>query len=414
MTENTLYNALSRRQLLKTVAGLAISYSVPGIAKDSEKILKSGVVLAYVGTYTDAVGAGGNGEGIYLFEMNPDTGELYGRKLVAKTPNPSWIVIHPSRRFLYCVNEIADYHDGSGSVSAFTIDSATGDLTALNTVSSEGTGPAYLSLDAAGSYAFVANYNGGTIAVLPILANGQLGPAVDVHRDNSFVGNDRPADAPLGSFAFSGHDAPHAHMIAADPLNRFVLATDLGQDRIYTYCFDRTTGRLTPPANAPFVQLPGGDGPRHFVFHPNGHWLYSIQEEASTIVFFQYDPVTGSLVARQTVTSLPRGFAGSSFASEILVSRDGKTLYAANRLHDTIAVFSIGPVGKLKQLGEVSTFGDYPVQCRIDPKGNFLFACNRHSDSITSFRIHRQTGLLSFTGQYTPVGSPGSITFLAG
>ena len=131
-------------------------------------------------------------------------------------------------------------------------------------------------------------------------------------------------------------------------------------------------------------------------------------------MFFHYDPITGSLAAQQTVSSLPRGFAGSSFASAILVSRDGKTLYAANRLHDTIAIFSIDQVGKLKQLGEVSTLGDYPVQCRIDPTGNFLFACNRRSDSITSFRIHRETWLLSFTGQYTPVGSPGSITFLAG
>jgi 6-phosphogluconolactonase len=413
MGEIIVHHAPSRRELLKTLTGLAISCGVPGSVKALDTRMKQGRALAYVGTYTGAVGAGGNGEGIYRFEMNQDTGELHDRKLVAKTPCPSWIVIHPSRKFLYCVNEVADFKGTSGSVSGFAIDSGTGDLAALNTVSSEGAGPAYLSLDGTGRYTFVANYNGGSIAVLPILANGQLEPAVDVHRDNSFIGSDHPANAPAGSFAFSGHDAPHAHMIAPDLQNKFVLATDLGQDRIYTYRFDSSTGRLTPPANAPFVSLPSGDGPRHFVFHPNGQWLYSIQEEASTIAFFHYDSATGSLSPQQTVSSLPRGFAGSSFASEILVSPDGKALYAANRLHDTIAVFSIDGTGKLKPIGEVSTLGDYPVQCRIDPGGNFLFACNRHSDCITSFRIHRETGMLSSTGRYAPVGSPGSITFVA-
>jgi 6-phosphogluconolactonase len=159
--------------------------------------------------------------------------------------------------------------------------------------------------------------------------------------------------------------------------------------------------------------LPSGDGPRHFAFHPNGHWLYAIQEEASNIVFFRYDAATGSLAAQQTVSSLPAGFAGTTFASEILVSPDGKFLYAANRLHDTIGACSIGADGRLTVIGETSTLGDYPGQCRIDPGGNFLYACNRKSDSITCFRIHRKTGLLTFTGQYTAVGSPGSITFLS-
>ena len=201
-------------------------------------------------------------------------------------------------------------------------------------------------------------------------------------------------------------------MIAPDPQNRFVLATDLGQDRIYTYGFDRPHRKTDSCCRAPFVALPSGDGPRHFAFHPNGQWFYSIQEEASTIAFFHYDPSTGRLEAQQTVSALPRGFAGTSFASEILVAPDGKTLYAANRLHDTIAVFAIGSDGRLKYLAETSTLGDYPAQCRIDPGGNFVYVCNQRSDNITSFRIDTETGQLSFTGLYTPVGSPGSITFL--
>jgi 6-phosphogluconolactonase (cycloisomerase 2 family) len=172
-------------------------------------------------------------------------------------------------------------------------------------------------------------------------------------------------------------------------------------------------GKLSPANHGAFTGIPSGDGPRHFAFHPNGRWLYAIQEEASNVVFFRYDPDLGSLAAQQTLSTLPSGFAGSNFASEILVSPDGRFLYAANRLDDSIASFSIGADGKLKWIGETSTVGDYPGQCRIDPSGNFMYSCNRRSDSITCFRIHRATGILTFTGQYTAVGSPASITFLS-
>jgi 6-phosphogluconolactonase len=403
---------ISRRRFLGGAAALAVSRGLAASTLHTTSSPAPGRVLAYVGTYTGLPGPGANGKGIELFEADLRTGELSHRGLAAQSRNPSWIVVHPSKKYLYAVNEIADFQGNSGSVSAFAIDRSSGALRALNIVSSAGAGPAYISLDAAGNFAFVANYGGGSIAVLPIRADGSLGDAVDVHRDQGSVGSAHAADAPAGSFAISGHDTPHAHMIAPDPRKRFVLATDLGQDRIYTYAFDRSTGKLTPPSGADFVALPAGDGPRHFAFHPNGRWFYSIQEEASTVAFFHYDPSTGSLEAQQTISSLPHGFVGTSFASEILIAPNGRTLYAANRLHDTIAVFSIGSDGRLSYVAETSTLGDYPAQCRIDPTGNLLYVCNQRSDNITSFRIHRDTGLLSFTGRYTPVGSPGSITFL--
>jgi len=412
MNRPLMRRAVSRRDFLMSAASLAVTHPGVGIAQNIAQGLKNNRTLAYVGTYTGAVGGGGNGEGIYLFEMNASTGELAHRRLVAKTPAPSWIAIHPSKKYLYAVNEIGDYHGNSGSVSAFAIDEASGDLTPLNVVSSEGSGPCYLSIDASGKYAFVANYDGGGIAVLPILDGGTLGAATDVHRDSDHLGIARATNAPNGSFAVSGHDAPHAHMIAPDPRGRFVLATDLGQDRIYCSRFDGGSGKMAPSESALFAALPSGDGPRHFAFHPNGHWLYSIQEEASNVVFFRYDAEIGSLKAEQTVSTLPSGFAGTSFTSEILLSPAGNFLYAANRLHDSIAVFSVAVDGKLKYLGETSTMGDYPAQFRIDPTGNFLYACNLKSDCITCFRIHRERGLLTFTGQYTAVGSPGSITFL--
>ena len=408
----SISNTISRRSFLGGAAALAVSRGLAFSVRPQASEPAPDRVLAYVGTYTGLPGPGANGRGIELFEADLRTGQLSHRMVAAQTRNPSWIAVHPSKKYVYAVNEIADFAGESGSVSAFAVDGSSGALRALNTVSSAGAGPAYISIDAAGDFAFVANYGGGSVAVLPIREDGSLGDAADVRRDEGSVGSARATDAPAGSFAISGHDAPHAHMIASDPDNRFVLATDLGQDRIYTWRFDRPTGKLAAPPGMPFVSLPTGDGPRHFAFHPNGRWFYSIQEEASTVVFFHYDRATGALEARQTLSALPRGFAGTSFASEILVAPNGRTVYAANRLHDTIAVFSVGPDGRLNYVTETSTLGDYPVQCRIDPGGNFFYVCNQRSDNITSFRIDHDTGLLSFTGLYTPVGSPGSITFL--
>ncbi len=402
--------SLSRRGFILGASALTIAHSAISSALGLKGNRNRRRMFAYVGTNTSAVDGTANGKGIYLFEMNPPTGRLTLIKLAAETENPSWLSLHPSKPYLYAAHQIADFEGKSGSVSAYAIDRSNGDLRLLNTVSSQGAGPAHLSIDASGRYAFVANYFGGSIAVLPILPGGALGSATYMHQDQGSVGDKKPTNAPPGSYALSGHDAPHAHMIHSDPSNRFVLQTDLGQDRIYIYRLDDHAGRLTPAA-IPFVSLPSGDGPRHFAFHPNGRWLYSIQEEASTVVFFHFDPATGLIVLQQTISALPQGFAGTSFGSEIMVSGDGRFLYAANRLHDTIAVFSIDTSGKLIAIGETSTLGDYPSQFNIDPSGTILYACNQRSDQITSFRIDKKTGLLTFAGQYAPVGSPTCIIF---
>jgi 6-phosphogluconolactonase len=404
----------SRRALLKQSASLTLLCAAHHATRAFAIEGKKRRILAYVGTYNHPVdGGGGNGKGIYLFEMDPVTGRLTLVKLAAEARNPSWLALDASGRYLYSVNEVAYYEGNGGAVSAYAVNRTTGDLRLLNVVRSEGAGPAHLSIDASGKYVLVANYNGGTVAILPILSAGALGPASDVHHDVDSVGSSVPSSAPSGSYAFSGHDRTHAHMIGSDPGGRFVLHTDLGQDRIYVDSFDSATGKLTSAANPPFVSLPSGDGPRHFVFHKNGKWLYSLQEEASTIAFFLFDPATGSLRFRQTISTLPPDFKGTSFTSEILISPGGRFLYAANRLHDTIAVFSIGADGRLSYRGETETHGDYPRHLNIDPSGMFLYSCNQRSDDITSFRISRESGLLSFTGQYTAIGSPACIVFLS-
>jgi len=158
--------------------------------------------------------------------------------------------------------------------------------------------------------------------------------------------------------------------------------------------------------------VPPGDGPRHFAFHPSGRWMYSIQEEGSTVITFDYDAATGRLTAKHTVSTLPKGFAGTNFTSEIAISPDARFVYAANRLHDTIAWFAIGASGTLTHGGEAPTRGDYPRSFTIDPAGSFLYSCNQRGDAIATFRIDKQTGALTFTGRYTPVGTPAVVVFL--
>jgi 6-phosphogluconolactonase len=404
-----MFLGYSRRDFLKNAGAAAVAQSVLPALRAAETGMAK--LRAYVGTYTTATDGSGNGEGIYLFDVDAQLGALSNRRLVAKTPNPSWISIHPSKKYLYAINEVANFDGGNGSVSAFAIDAASGELTLLNAVSSAGAGPAHMSLDAAGKFAFVANYVGGSIAVLPIGADGRLSDAVDVHRDVGSVGASHATSPHYVNFAISGHDKPHAHMIAADPSNKFVLNTDLGQDRMYVYRFDAATGKLTP--NGDPVSLPSGDGPRHFAFHPNGRWLYLLCEESSTIVFFHFDAESGTLTAEEVLFAMPPGFAGTSFGSEIQVSADGKFLYSANRLHDTISICAIASDGKPTKLGEASTAGDYPRHFAIEPSGSFLFACDQRSDCITSFRVERETGMLQFTGNYAGVGSPAMIAFFA-
>jgi 6-phosphogluconolactonase (cycloisomerase 2 family) len=200
-------------------------------------------------------------------------------------------------------------------------------------------------------------------------------------------------------------------MIHADPAGKFVVASDLGLDELFVWEFDAEKGNLIP-GDPPSVSLPPGDGPRHFTFHPSGRWFYSLQEEGSTLVTYDYDPANGTLKEKQTISTLPKGFKGTNFTSEIMISSDAKFVYAANRLHDTIAWFSISAEGTLTLAGEEWTRGDYPRSFNIDPTGNFLYSCNQRADAITTYRVNRKTGALSFTGQYTPVGTPGIIIFL--
>jgi 6-phosphogluconolactonase (cycloisomerase 2 family) len=360
------------------------------------------------------VGSKANEQGIFLFDMDPATGALVQRGHFANDSATAWLEVDSSGTHLYAANIIETFQGStSGSVSAFSIDRSDGSLELLNTVSSRGGGPAHVSVHPSGKYLLVANFSGGSVAVLPIRPNGELGAATDVKADIGTVGPKHPTSAPAGNFAIFGHDdGAHPHMIQADPTGRFVLVNDLALDKIFIWKFDVQKGTLSAN-DPPSVPLPPGDGPRHFVFQANGRRLYSLQEQGSTLVLFDFDPTGGRLTARQTVSTLPKGFTGTSFTSGVVVSSDGRFVYVTNRLHDSVAIFSIGKEGVLSWVDEVWTRGDYPRALEIDPRGKFLYVCNQRSDALTTFRINRETGNLTFTGQYTPVATPAAILFLA-
>jgi 6-phosphogluconolactonase len=405
----------SRRRFLKEAASFTAAAPRLSRAGQTRTASRPPRVLAYVGTYSLKEGPPdyvGNGQGICLFEMNPATGALSLRETFASASSPAWLAFDPTRTHLYSANEIISFEGAnSGSVSAYKIDRSTGGLTLLNTVSSEGAGPSHMSVHPSGKFALVANYMGGTVAVLAIGANGELGPATDVFHDQGTVGPEHASSAPPGSFAISGHEQPHAHMVQSDPSGRYVFACDLALDRTLIWKFDAEKGKLTPN-DPPAVAVPPGDGPRHFAFHPSGRWFYSVQEEASTVAAYDYDSTRGKLTPKQTVSTLPKGFAGTNFPAEIMTSADGKFLYACNRVHDSIAWFSIGAAGTLTLGGVEWTRGDYPRHINLDPTGNYMFSCNQKADAVTAFRVNRNTGALTFTGLYTPVGTPGCIVFL--
>lgn len=349
----------------------------------------AGDYLVYVGTYT-----GPKSKGIYAFRMNAE-GKLAPLGLVAETPSPSFLAIHPNEKFLYAANEKND-----GTVSAFSIDSTSGKLALLNDQPSHGAGPCHLIVDETGKTVMVANYGAGSIAAYPVGKDGRLGEATAKIQHQGSGADPRR------------QKGPHAHHITTDPGNRFALVCDLGLDKVLIYRFN--PARNTLVANDPaFGTLKPAAGPRHLAFHPKGEFAYVNNEMNSTLTVFKFDKKRGALEELQTVTTLPEGFSKNSTA-EIEVHPSGKFVYVSNRGHDSIAGYSIDQkTGKVTFIEHQPTQGKTPRNFAIDPKGEFLLAENQGSDSIVVFRIDGKTGRLTPTGEKAEVGSPVCIKFVA-
>jgi 6-phosphogluconolactonase len=358
----------------------------------------SGGYFMYVGTYTED---GSTSKGIYVYRYDAATGKLSSPTLAAQTINPSYLVIHPNHKFLYAVNEIGNYQGKkSGAVSAFAID-ATGTLKLLNQVATGGADPCYITLDKSGKYVLVANYTGGSIAVFPVMGDGRLGEA------SAFVQHEGHGTNP------QRQEAAHAHSIDLSADNRFAIVDDLGLDETLVYKFDATKGSLTQNS-PPFAKAADGAGPRHFTFDASGKFGYVVDEMGSTVEGFRYDAAAGVLHSVQTISSLPKGFAGHSDAAEILIHPSGKFLYASNRGHDSIAVFAIDRAkGTLTPVEYASTKGNSPRNFEIDPTGTRLVVGNEKSDNMAVFKIDRSSGRLTFTGTTLDLGQPVCIRFMA-
>jgi 6-phosphogluconolactonase len=357
-----------------------------------------GEFFVYIGTYT-----GAKSKGIYVSRLDTVTGKLTEPELAAESTSPSFLAVHPNRKFLYAANEVGNFRGKSvGAVSAFAIDPHRGRLTALNQVSSGGNGPCHLVVDRTGRDVLVANYGGGSIAVLPVKEDGRLGESTAfIQHTGSSVNPQRQKE-------------PHAHCVTLDAANRLAFVADLGLDKVLAYRFDAEKGTLAAH-NPPFVAVNPGAGPRHFTFHPRGRHAYVINEIQCTVTAFSYDPERGALKEIQTLSTLPEGVAvqpGFSTA-EVAVHPSGRFLYGSNRGHDSIAVYAIDEAtGRLSPVENQPTQGKIPRDFAIDPTGAYLLAENQNSDTIVVFHIDAQSGRLKPTGQILGVGSPVCVKFV--
>jgi 6-phosphogluconolactonase len=378
--------------LMASLAGLSAAQN------PHKKHARQGQYLAYVGTYTTKT----NSKGIYVFRFDAAVGQAKAVGLAAESADPSFLAIHPDGQHLYAVNEVSEFGgQKSGAVSAFAIDRHTGSLTPLNQVATRGAGPCHISLDGTARFVLVANYDGGSVAVFPVQANGSLGKDSDfVQHTGSGPNKER-------------QEAPHAHWIGTSPDNRFALAVDLGLDEILVYRFDSTKGSLSPN-NPPFAKVNPGAGPRHLAFQGDGKFAYVLTEMENAVTAFAYAQNNGSFSALQTVSTLAKDYTGTKEAAELTVHPTGKFLYASNRAGvDSITAFAIDPTkGTLTLVGQYATRGKTPRHFAIDPTGAFLLAANEDSNNIVVFKIDPATGGLTPTGQTVEVPSPVCITFV--
>lgn len=342
---------------------------------------------------------GGYGPTIEAYRFHTANGRISRIGAAAQTPAPSYLVVHPNGHYLYAVNEQGNKQD---TVSAFAIDPKNGKLKPLNTVSSRGSAPCHLSIDKTGKFLAVANYNNGTVAVLPILQDGRLGEAAGFSQQSG------------SSVNHARQEGPHAHCAIFSPDDRFLLVADLGADKIFIYRFDAATGAITPNDPPSFAVVPGS-GPRHLAFHPNGRWVYLIDELSSTVELLHYDPARGSLDAGERLSTLPENFSGTNTAAEIAFNAAATVLYASNRGQDSIALFHIDPDrGLLSAMERTSTLGKTPRYFGFDPTGQYLLVGNQDSDTLAVFHVHPNTGELRPVGpMLEKIPKPSCIVFLS-
>jgi 6-phosphogluconolactonase len=340
--------------------------------------------IAYVGTYTSK-----EGKGIYAFRFNRQTGELAPLGLAAETPNPSFLVLHPTGKFLYAVGYTGPATGPRiGFVRAFAVNPDPAKLTLLNEQSSGGGGPVRLTIDRSGTDVLVANYGTGSVAVLPVETDGRLGVATALQQHTGWGPNQ------------NRQEGPHAHSVVLDPANRFAFACDLGIDKVMIYQLDPAAGTLTRHG---WVALPPGSGPRHLAFSPDGRLAFVVSEMLSTLTVFRYDAAAGALTEIQSLSTVAPDWKGTNKAAEVHVHPSGKFVYVSNRGDDSLATFCAAPDGSLTLAGLTPCNGKTPRFFTLDAAGEWLLCANQDSGTITVFKIDQKTG------RPAPVGAPVNV-----
>jgi 6-phosphogluconolactonase len=363
-------------------------------------MLSSNRITAYIGTYTRRESfVNGKAEGIYIYHLDLATGELTYAATVKGdgTINPSFLTLAPDKSHLYAVNEITGGKGPHGTVSAFAIDPVTRHLSYLNQQSTHGLAPCYASIEPQGRYCLVANYETGSVCVLPIREDGRLGEATDTVQ---FSGSGPNPERQEG---------PHAHMVLSSPNRGYILAIDLGTDRLMAFRLDMERGKLIP-ADTPWAQMLPGTGPRHMAFHPHMPFTYVINELQSTVTIYHSTDGWGAFRAVQTISTLPEDFKGPNLGAEIKIAPSGRFVYASNRGDDSLVIYAVDQeTGKLSVVGHESSQGIGPRDFTIDPSGALLLVANQDTDTVVTFWINQESGRLTATGHVAKVPTPVCI-----
>jgi 6-phosphogluconolactonase len=348
-----------------------------------------------IGTYTEPQES--TSEGVYVYQLDRSTGELRYQAVVKEMPNVSFMTVHPFSGLIYAVNETEQFNGKPGGGVSVLERSASGTFRVIHKQSSGGVHPCYISVEQSGRFALVANYESGSVAMLPIGGDGQLlPPSVVVQHTGSSVHPERQT-------------GPHAHCILPDPANRFAIAVDLGLDKILVYRMDLENGRLHAHAE---VAVDAGSGPRHLIFNSTGQYAYLLNELNSTLSVYQYDSQIGTLARLQTVPTLPEDFSGENYCGDLRLSRDEKYLYASNRGHDSIVCFRVdASTGQLAFQSHIASGGHYARILALDPSGQFILAVHQRSHNVVVFRIDSETGDISYTGYEAEPSMPVHVLF---
>lgn len=367
--------------------------------KEDEMTKSDDFEILFVGTYTKKEGhVDGKGDGIYVYEMNKKTGALRYLSISDQITSPSYLAVHENGKWVYAVNEYDGGEETFAAVTALEYNRENHSLRYLNEVSSMGQYPCYLSIDNTGKFVMAANYVGGSVALYPITEEGMLDPHTSYKKHS-------------GGSTHPRQEAPHAHQIIQHPKQGWIAAVDLGADRIYEYKLD--TLSLTLDYVGDYPNSPSMSGPRHMAFHPTLEIGYVLNELIGTIEVFPTQDEVRFRRSIQMISTQEEGDERDPASAAIKVHPNGKFLYASNRGElNEIVVFSIDENGTLSQVGRQSSLGDVPRDFEIDPSGNFLLVANQNTDTIVTFAIDQETGVLSETGYIMETPTPVCLKFL--